>query len=143
METVAAIDCDLRKIYCVHQDLGPVVNRGHPSDILRMYADHTPDVVLFEIASAQLYRDGGGAARNMIRWALYNVATATRLHAAGVPLLVAPSHVWTRGYDLKTRHKLAKASARNKDLRECEAMIWFYRKTPTSWVPFPDFLDNL
>ena len=58
-------------------------------------------------------------------------------------MLVAPSNVWTRGYDLKTRHKLAGCRQPKKDLRECEAMLWFYKQRPNDWVPLRDYLASL
>jgi hypothetical protein len=58
-------------------------------------------------------------------------------------MFVAPSSKWTKGHELKTRHLMAGCVQKQKDLRECEAMIWFYKQDPSVWVPLPQFLAAL
>jgi hypothetical protein len=60
-----------------------------------------------------------------------------------VYFLVAPSNIWTHGHDLKTRHAVAQTTSKKKDLRECEAMIWFYRHSPLDWKPLDVYLAGL
>jgi len=130
---IYAIDCDLRKIY-IHGEDRPVFNASTVEPvvdwIVRQPRDH---VILFELASQLSYGDRARFTSNR-EWLLYNMAVAARL-SAHFPLLTSPSHVWTQGYDIKVRHALAKADAKNKDLRECQAMIWFYKQYPEHWKP--------
>ncbi len=140
---IAAIDCDLRRMAIVFNDgrskqlkwpwLGPEL------DTLQ-----TCQIVLFEIASAVDYTDSKATAHNKRRWTIFNVATASMLHERiGDRLLVAPSHVWTKGHKEKVRQSLAECHQPNHDLREAEAMLWFYFKDPNAWVPFSRFLAQL
>jgi len=147
---ICAIDCDLRESFCV-TDTG-LFGRGATPFIALEYLSSgpRPDTVLFEIASPVSFNRGAGghaAMTQLAKWAIWNTAQAVHLHhfnfAWGARVLVAPSNVWARGYDLKTRHAMAKAKLAKKDLRECEAMIWFYRQRPQDWLPLPDYLANL
>jgi hypothetical protein len=149
MSTVA-IDCDLRKMYAV-DDTDRVLLKAAPEltdnflDTLRVEYG----TVLFEIASAADYTDNPGAAHNKRRWTIFNVYQATRLaayfhaHNSVTQLLVAPSSKWTHGHSLTTRHMLAGCKQKQKDLRECEAMLWFYDRMPTDWVPLDLFIASL
>ena len=85
----------------------------------------------------------------LAKWAIWNVAQATNLDFwmdgrgdSGV-VLVAPSNIWTKGYELKARHAMARATSKQKDLRECETMIWFHSHHPANWVKLPDYLESL
>ena len=91
-----------------------------------------------------------GQGPGSLRLSAILVANAGGLAAAaylytliGSRLFVAPSHKWTKGYSLGVRHAMAGATLAKKDLRECEAMLWFYKQTPSDWVTFPEFLANL
>ncbi len=146
MTPVWAIDCDLRTSYCV----GPMgVGRG-PTPLAALVDAEFADqgIVLFEIASYVSFNRGAGshaAMGQLAKWALWNVAQAAMLHqqtGIGVRILVSPSNVWTRGYALDVRHKMAIATEKKKDLREAEAMLWFYAHRPQDWVPLPDFLAS-
>jgi hypothetical protein len=132
--------------YCV-ADTGLSSRALHPREFFSM---GYPDLVLFEIASPVSFNRGASghaAMTQLAKWAIWNVACAAELAEKiwGYPerqFLVSPSNVWTRGYDLKTRHALAKCKQPKKDLRECEAMIWFYRQRPQDWQPLPDYLAS-
>lgn len=88
-----------------------------------------------------------GVQYNLGKWLVFNAAiagaAAVAVASLGIPLYVAPSNVWTRGYSREARHKLAKADATQKDLRECQAMIWSYQTTPSLWVLLDDYLAQL
>ena len=140
---IAAIDCDLRKHYCV-DEAGQVLLKGVDHwGLLTNLRAYT--VVLFEIASAVDYTDNKAVAHNKRRWTIYNVAQAMHLAhlLPSVRLLVAPSSAWTKGYGLKTRHTLAECKQKQKDLREAECMIFMYRNDPTCWKPLPQYLKEI
>lgn len=138
---LVAVDCDLRRIHAWSEETGALgTQEANPGFLLTTVAPGSR--VLFEIAGPIHYRDGAGAAHNLMRWAIFNTATAAAL-AQAFDLLVAPSSVWTRGYDVKVRHKMAKCAGKNKDLRECEAMLWFYRRRPEDWIPYNDYINSL
>jgi len=104
-------------------------------------------IILFEIASPVSFNRGAAghaAMTQLAKWAIWNVAWAMEINLR-LPgqVLVAPSNVWTRGYDLKTRHQIAGCTQPKKDLRECEAMIWFYKQRPTDWRPLAEYLAAL
>ncbi len=144
------MDIDLGKCFCVGED-GRVVFNGHPhpGDIAMelTYGDQ----LIVEVASPTSFVRGvthANVAYNLGRWAIWNIAHASALsipvaRATGNPPLVCPSDIWTRGYDVKTRHALAKAGAKNKDLRECEAMLWFHKKWPDDWCRMSTFLERI
>lgn len=143
MSSIVAIDCDLRSITAVGGDGTVYASRELPSNAqwAKILAQ---SVVLFEVSGPAYARlDSRGAVSNQTRWAIYNAATAGMLYSLRPGLLVAPSSKWTKGYDVKTRHKLAQVTGRNKDIRECLAMIWFYRQNPTVWIPLPKYLEEL
>jgi len=145
MPRILAIDCDLNRIHGWHSVNGMVCT--NTSDIQPVYqAASDSDIMLFEIASPVHYRDGAGAAYNLMRWALWNMHIATRLHdiiPATTQMLVSPSSAWTKGLDVKVRHGLCAAKGRNKDLRECESMIWFYSHHPDDWTTLRRYVSNL
>lgn len=145
---ICAIDCDLRQSYLV-TDTGIARRGADPLTILAgLEFTGWPRVILLEVASPLDYTDDKAVAYNKRRWTIWNIAQAARIYAsepekATVTFRVAPSHVWTKGYDLKTRHHMAKCVQPQKDLREAEAMLWFYNKNPAAWVTWPDFLASL
>lgn len=146
---IAAIDCDRRMSYCVRED-GAEFRDPHPAEVLLRAntGDHL-SVILFEIASPVSFNRGEGghaAMTQLARWALWNVAGAVECSALVSPrttFLVSPSNKWTKGFPLDVRHRMARATNKRKDLRECEAMIWFYRQAPSLWVPINDYLTAL
>ncbi|MEY2653886.1 MAG: hypothetical protein RLZZ524_914, partial [Pseudomonadota bacterium] len=106
------------------------------------------DIVLFEIASPVSFNRGAAghaAMTQLAKWAIWNVACAVEIDRISPRqrILVAPSNVWTKGYDLHTRHAMAKCVQKKKDLRECEAMIFMYRHAPALWKPLPEYLATL
>jgi hypothetical protein len=147
---ICAIDCDLRTSYCV-TNAGKSNRAADPQHALKGFGLRPTDTVLFEIASPVSFNRGGQSSaimHNLAKWAIWNVAQATMLDAnlrrINYPgILVAPSNVWTKGHDLKTRHMIAGCKQPKKDLREAEAMIWFYRKDPSVWLPLPQYLQTL
>lgn len=142
---IVAVDCDLRRIHAWHSVKGPLFTAmPNPIDAVAAIGLAGADRILFEIASPVHYRDGGGAAHQLMRWALFNAYCAT-LFDREFPgrMLVAPSSVWTKGHNVTTRHLVARAQGKNKDLRECEAMLWFYTKEPKSWVPLDTYIGAL
>ena len=146
--TVVAIDCDLRSIYAVAAP-GLIIADDEPAltgKLIDALGAH--DVILFEIAGATDYSDSKAIAHNKRRWTIWNVATAAVLDEAlqerhMKKLLVAPSSVWTKGYTREQRHLMAKCTAKNKDLRECQAMLWFYDRDPTVWIPLDEYLEHI
>jgi hypothetical protein len=140
-----AIDCDFKKHYAV-DDAGRVVHKADAGPWLLGPID-LYTTVLFEIASPVDYTPDGNKAiaYNKRKWTIWNVAQAMYLDACLVcpDFLVAPSSKWTKGYDLKTRHAMAKCVQKQKDLREAECMIWFYKQFPDAWIPLPQYLQNL
>ncbi len=148
---ICAIDCDLRQSYCVFED-GRSGRGGGPSAALldAGKGGPRPYTVLFEIASPVSFNRGAAghaAMTQLAKWAIWNAAQAANLvhlnAAFGIRVLVAPSNVWTKGYDLHTRHAMAKCVQKKKDLRECEAMIFMYRHAPALWKPLPEYLATL
>lgn len=145
--TIYACDCDLRAAYVMASDGAQIFN-GVPARVLAHWAAFlsADDTLLFEIASATDYTDrenNKGKAYNKRRWMIYNLATAGMVGSVFPRLLVAPSSTWTRGYNLTMRHTLAKADARNKDLRECQTMIFMHRLRPQDWCPLDEYLEVL
>jgi hypothetical protein len=144
--SILAIDCDFKKHYAV-DDTGRIVLKASPT-WHGVFTD-SADTILFEIASPVDYTPDGNKAiaYNKRKWTIWNIAQAVTLNETcqefDIEFLVAPSSKWTKGYDLKTRHLMAGCKQKQKDLRECEAMIWFYGKDPSVWVPLPTFLANL
>lgn len=146
---LVAVDCDLRTSYAVATDGS--VNRA-PQTIDAVRGVWQPGVqVLFEIASAKDYtsNQNPGIAYNKRRWTIHNIASAMGLagwlHGKDplLPLLVSPSSDWTRGFPLDVRHRMAGCVQKQKDLREAEAMLWFYQRHPDAWVPLTQFLAEL
>ncbi len=142
MRTIA-VDCDLRKIYAVSSDGVQVCKAVSGMDAIYAVRGSNPDLVLFEIASPVDYNEMPGQAYQKRRWMLYNMAMASQFNNTFANVLVSPSSNWTHGYDLKTRHKLAGCDATQKDLRECQAMLWFHSKAPAKWMTLKTFLENL
>ncbi len=145
--TIVALDIDLRKIYAV-TDYGVIVAKAEPdvqTVISEMTANLRPeDTVLIEVASPVMYIKDAAVVHNVIRWALWNITAAQKISAAfPTRTLVAPSHVWTRGHALKLRHEVAGCVQKQKDLRECEAMIFYYEANPSAWIPMAQYLENL
>lgn len=141
---IAAVDCDMRRVYAMRSD-GVLLYKAHADPVGAAFDGCA--YVLFEIASAKDYRQTNQAAAYATRrWMLWNIACAQRL-AMTMPrnatMLVSPSSAWTKGYNLAQRHKLADCKQPQKDLRETEAMIAFYRRDPSPWVPLTTYLEDL
>lgn len=149
---VLAFDIDLHKVYCWSKKFGKVasavpnveaalqlyVDAGHGDEEVQLIAE-----VASPVSGVRAKVSSNAINFNLMKWAIFNIASAMALMVSCRNLLVAPSNVWTNGYPLKTRHQLAKCTAKNKDLRECEAMLWFYNQKPAAWVPFPRYLEAL
>jgi hypothetical protein len=154
MDTIIACDIDLRKIYAVMRPfMGPdrILANGVSAPDIDFGLWPAAATVLCEIASPVSFNRGGGGrvspgvVMNLGKWAIYNVATIAQIDSElrTFQVLVAPSDKWTMGYEIAQRHKLAKADATNKDLRECQAMIWSHRNNPKLWTPLTSYLENL
>lgn len=141
MPRTLGIDCDLRKHYAV-SNTGEVICKAAPD--WRAVLAYDPELVLFEIASPLDYTDNKAIAYNKRKWTIWNVAQAAYLNVQ-LPgrVLVSPSHAWTLRYDRETRHKIAKCTQPQKDLREAECMIAFYALSPSAWLPLDAFLARL
>ncbi len=146
---LVAVDCDLHRIHGWCSEHGEVCkNSPSPEPLFEHLTYHPFDqrAVLFEIASPQAYRDGKQAHYNLAKWMIFNSAIAMCIAEwcrSPKELLVSPSSKWTLGYDVKVRHKMAKADASTKDLRECQAMIWSYGHSPALWQRYPEYLTAL
>lgn len=138
-----AVDCDLQRMHAWSTRSGRVAYKIGVVELGQLITDQAPCVVLYEISSPVMY--GEVASHSKLRWALWNMAMAVKLEQliAPVPMVVAPSHVWTRGHRESVRHKLANCQAKNHDLRECECMLWFYRHEPQRWIPLASYLEAL
>lgn len=144
---IAALDIDLRKIYAV-TDLDQIIAKAQPSvDVVILGLQDSldnDDLVLIEVASPVMYIKDPGVVHNVLRWALWNITAAQRIVSSlACPVLVAPSHVWTHGHSLDVRHGVAGCKQKQKDLRECEAMIYYYKQDPSKWKPLPVYLGAL
>lgn len=149
---VIAVDCDLHRIFAWDSELGEVCSGERTLDVLCIWLLAQPfDIqVIFEIASpvSGVRESGNSTIYQLTKWIIFNAATAAKLDGflagRGRPhLLVAPSNVWTKGYDLAKRHLLAGAKGDNKDLRECRSMLWFYDKDPGAWKSTSDYFASL
>jgi hypothetical protein len=148
-ETIA-IDCDLRRLHAWGTGCGRVCYNASLAQAIKHLqarrAAVTDLVVLFEIASPIVYGSAQEArerAYNTMRWAIYNAFAAGRIAAVFPGLLVAPSSAWTESHSEKQRHAMAATTASNHDLRECQAMLSFYRRNPVKWVPYHAYLEKL
>lgn len=144
---ITALDIDLRKIYAV-TDQGQVIAKAQSSvdTVVLGLQDSLDngDTVLIEVASPVMYIKDPAVVHNVIRWALWNITAAQKISSSlKCKVLVAPSHVWTHGHNLEVRHAVAGCKQKQKDLRECEAMIYYYKQDPSKWIPLPKFLENL
>lgn len=148
---IVAIDCDLRTSYAVTES-GHWGKGADPGDALDAIPGEVRiDRVLFEIASPVSFNRGAAghaAMTQLAKWAIWNVAQAALLSFRlardyHMDLLVAPSNVWTHGHELKMRHTVAGCKLKQKDLRECEAMIYYYKQAPTKWKPLAEYLATL
>lgn len=144
-----AIDCDLRKIYAtdntgrVHAKAEPDARTG-----IHRYIEANPNsCVLFEIASPLFYRESPRAVYHTARWALWNMAMARFIEEDcdyhGIEFLVSPSSSWTMGHGLLARHRIAACQQPEKNLRETEAMIFFYQHNPDQWLSLKEYLDAI
>ncbi len=145
-----AIDCDLRKLFAVDSHGSVIAKAASQTDAIDDWTQRAPlgSVVLFEIASPVSFTRaaaGHAAMTRLAQWAIWNAVTAARLDRMvrsrpGVQFLVSPSNRWTRGLELKVRHKLAGAKQPQKDLRECETMLWSHAHMPGLWQPLDAYL---
>lgn len=143
--TIYGVDCDMRRVHCISEH-GVVVCKNHPNVGPICEAAKPGDTILFEVASALDYTDSKAIAHQKHRWMIWNTSAVTDLFhllPADITLLVSPSNLWTRGYDLHLRHEVAECKASTKDLREAQAMIWFWRHRPQDWTTLPKYLETL
>jgi hypothetical protein len=140
-----AFDCDLGRVAAWSNVSGRVCYEQLWMSTLPAIQEH--DIILFEIASPRIEGRTGAERYNRMRWALYNIFTATEIfdhlnRLRDTPtFLVSPSDKWTRSYPERLRHEMAQTKATNHDLREAESMIFFYGKNPSLWVPLPHYME--
>lgn len=141
MQSVLALDIDLRRIHAWSSVQGKICYNSPELPDTRGY-----DVVLAECWSPFFYVKPGkplskGELTNRFKAAIYNSMRIGELAAKCPNLLVAPSSTWTQKYPEETRHIMAGCAGKNNhDLRECQAMIFFYTKQPSLWVPYAEYL---
>ena len=143
-----AIDCDLRKSYWASSN-GTTGRAETPVACLQQH-DLRTQIVLFEIASPVSFVRAPGQSASMYqlaKWAIWNVAQAAIVDGicmkVNAQLLVSPSNVWTHGHKLEVRHAMAGTTAKKKDERECQSMLWFHSKCPSNWITLNDYLSGL
>lgn len=143
---VVAVDCDLRQSYAASWD-GRTARGDTPLAVLSVLdVDPTTTTVLYEIAEpASFLRSAPstGVGYQLAKWAIWNVAHAVLVSVAYPLTLVSPSSAWTLGYTKAQRHAIAKATATKADERDCQAMLVFFHRNPTLWVPVSEFLASL
>lgn len=149
---IVAIDCDLRRLHgwLADTETGEDQKAFYQASLLAatdQLAVLQPSTVLFECASPLFYTKNKAAQYNKLRWMIFNSkalgSLADRLADWQVPLLVAPSSIWTQGHEEKVRHRLYGVTAPNHDLRECQAMARSYLRQPKLWVPVADYVRDL
>lgn len=140
---IVAVDCDLRRLHAWGSTRGEVAYNASLDALVALLSATPPGQLLFEIASPVFYGKTRAEHYHKARWALHNTACAGVLSNRFPSMLVASSSAWTESHPEKERHAMAGATARNHDLRECQAMIAFYQRNPIKWVPFHQFLKEL
>jgi len=141
---LAAVDIDLRRIHCRTEDGRDIctnVDFDRAVPLLLPLANEGV-TLLVECASPHMYGPQQ-ILKKKLSWMIYNSVITDRLHTLFDDILVSPSSSWTYGYNVKVRHVMADCKARNKDLRECEAMMWFYKKDPSKWTTLDQYLSHL
>ena len=153
MGEVIAVDIDLRKMTAVSSIHGVIANKADPSRIIILdpFA-HKDATILVEIAGPVMHHDESHSYR---RWMIYNVAVAAGIAANFPNTLVSTSTQWTNGYNEAYRQALAGILPDRKDkngkpkydechdVRECRAMLYFYRAMPKKWVLLTKYLAEL
>ena len=106
---------------------------------------HSMDLILAEIASPVDYTGERAKYVGYRKWVIWNIWAITCLSCrfTSVPVLVAPSSVWTKGYGPETRWQIAGAKGRSKHCRDAQAMLFFYNLEPHRWVPLRTFMGGL
>lgn len=152
MDEVIAVDIDLRKMTAVSSIHGVLANKVDPASTPVLGAHHYDATILIEIAGPVMHHDESHSYR---RWMIYNVAVASGIAANFPNVLVSTSTQWTNGYNEAYRQALAGILPDRKDkngkpkydechdVRECRAMLYFYRVMPKKWVPLTKYLEIL
>ncbi len=154
---IVSIDCDFKRIHMANEaslvifeaekDMGKVFEW-----VMAQEGDLT---ILLEVASPLAYAQK--AYQGLLGWYMYNSYFWGRLQDVcdfcSIKLLVSPSNVWTRGWELGFRHKfyeveitrneLREKSKHLKDLNECESMIGSYNAMPSLWVKSSVYMDSI
>lgn len=148
MTEIIAFDIDLNRIHAWSTKFGKVCYNAKAVPTHMLLPHH--DLILIEVASNVFYDRRQEVVFNTAKWAIYNAMTAGRIyeyiqqHNPRTPVLVAPSSLWTLGYEEAVRHAMACVTGEdNHDLRETRAMIFFYKHSPSKWVPFESYFQNL
>lgn len=148
--SVLSFDIDLNSVHC-WSNISKIVSYKYPglsNEAKTSIRNHA--IILIEVASGISYGSGKkGEEVSRRKWAVYNSMMAGRIYEYASTysptsvVRVAPSHVWTCGYDEKTRQMLAGVSGDNHDIRECRAMQFFYYTNPNKWVEFEAYYASL
>lgn len=152
MPEIIAVDIDLRKMTAV-SSLGHVIaNKVNPALKPVLTDAHKEATILVEIAGPVMHHEESHSYR---RWMIYNSLIAAGIAARFPTVLVSPSTLWTNGYNEEYRQAVAGILPIGKDgkgnpkyeechdVRECRAMIFFYKSKPKNWVPLTTYLAGL
>lgn len=147
MPEIIAVDIDLRKMTAV-SSLGHVLaNKVNPALKPVLTDAHKDATILVEIAGPVMHHEESHSYR---RWMIYNSIIAAGIAARFPNVLVSPSTLWTNGYNEEYRQAVAGILPNEKgkydechDVRECRAMIYFFKSKPRAWVPLTTYLAGL
>lgn len=159
-EHIIALDIDLGKITSVSTKYGVVCDRANLFDGgSGLEVPEAPDVVLIEVAGPVMHHEESHSHR---RWMIFNAVSTGLMTAmameAGIEVRMCPSTAWTKGYKEHERHAIAgmkplkykKVKGKDvpiyehaHDVRECMAMIDFYKKDPKPWMTLDKYLESL
>ena len=147
---ILSFDIDLNGIAAWSNVVGTVASGA--SDVLPCTAILEHDLVLIEVASPMFYAGvkDKGRLTNTFKWAIYNSMVAGKIYMfvnhngyALPTILVAPSNLWTLGYNEEMRHAIASVSGDNHDIRECRCMQFFYQSNSEKWTTFEKYFAGL
>lgn len=157
-----AIDIDLGRFTVVVEN-GPVLAHGVDplSDDAPLELPENVDTVLIEVAGPIMHHEESHSHR---RWMIYNAMMAVSVMGGyrmpWMNFLFASSTAWTNGFPEAERHAIAGMNplkyrkavkgrkpvpiyAEAHDIRECRAMLDFFRKCPKHWKPLDQYLKEL
>ena len=155
VKNIIALDIDLNRIHAWSNRDGRVCYNA-PDFPFAQIASH--DTILVECWSPHLYVKNGNKAYNSLKGEITNRLRAVLWNSFKVGelysylavrdiedrMLVAPSSEWTGKFPEDVRQAMAGVTGQdNHDIRECRTMLFFYKKSPSKWKPYQEFLDGL